>query len=62
MTHMVAVKVEHDMSIGTRGWRLLTFYGELSEGASEADAKTVPDYESAGLMVSGCQHGWPSNL
>ena len=41
-------QVEHNMERGPRGWRLLTLYAELKAGDSGADAKTLPDFESAG--------------
>ena len=41
-------QVEHNMAHGPRGWRLLTLYAELKAGDSGADAKTLPDFESAG--------------
>jgi len=36
------------MTRGPLGWRLVVFYGELADEASASDAKTVPDFESAG--------------
>ena len=36
------------MARGPNGWRLLTLYAELKAGDTGADAKTLPDFESAG--------------
>ncbi|GAX79045.1 hypothetical protein CEUSTIGMA_g6485.t1 [Chlamydomonas eustigma] len=42
------LQIQHDMSAGKQGWRLVTFYAQLKEEAKPSEAKTVPDFESAG--------------
>ena len=48
-------QVDHNMARGPKGWRLLTLYAELKAGDTGADAKTLPDFESAGACWVGAE-------